>query len=99
MVFEAVSFTSWLPGLLLALSGLVTALTTLVSLRFQSMGKIQLTHLRHEPYFRCCGRESFPFPLAKKSGSTEPGQDACPHKKEGIQSVVEVEMNDLAVVT
>lgn len=99
MVFEAVSFTSWLPGLLLALSGLVTALTTLVSLRFQSMGKIQLTHLRHEPYFRCCGRESFPFSLAKKSGSTEPGQDACPHKKEGIQSVVEVEMNDLAVVT
>lgn len=102
MVFEAVSFTSWLPGLLLALSGLVTALTTLVSLRFQSMGKIQLTHLRHEPYFRCCGRESFPFPsLAKKTqGSTEPlGQDACPHKKEGIQSVVEVEINDLAVVT
>eukprot|EP00435_Cladocopium_sp_Y103_P031136 s1928_g7.t2 len=100
MVFEAVSFTSWLPGLLLALSGLVTALTTLVSLRFQSLGKIQLTHLRHEPYFRCCGRENFPFPtLTKESqGSTEPlGQDASPHKKEGIQSVVEVEMNDLAV--
>ena len=87
MIFEAVSFTSWLPGLLLALGGLTTAVVTLVSLRLQSMGRIQLTHLRHEPYFRCCGKESFAFPKTTLGGSTD--EDANPQKKEGIQSVVE----------
>jgi len=92
MVFEAASVTSWLPGLLLALGGLTTAVATLASLRLQSMGRMQLTHLRHEPYFRCGGRECFAFPRpnAKNSqGSTEPLDEDAPQEKECVQSVVE----------
>ena len=94
VLFEAVSFTSWLPGLLLALGGLVTVITTLISLQLQSLGKLQLTHLRHEPYFRCCGRERFAWPQepSKTKGNPwrEGEEDAVPEKQDGIDSVVQI---------
>jgi len=94
VLFEAVSFTSWLPGLLLALGGLVTVITTLISLQLQSLGKLQLTHLRHEPYFRCCGRERFAWPQepSKTKGNPwrEGEEDAVPQKQDGIDSVLQI---------
>ena len=94
VLFEAVSFTSWLPGLLLSLGGLVTVITTLISLQLQSLGKLQLTHLRHEPYFRCCGRERFAWPQepSKTKGNPwrEGEEDAVPQKQDGIDSVLQI---------
>lgn len=60
MAFEAAAVTApWMPPFLLSIGGLITALTTLISLCLRSQGKIQLTHVRHEPYFHYCGRERF----------------------------------------
>ncbi|CAJ1364483.1 unnamed protein product [Effrenium voratum] len=56
MVFEAAYHGYlWGPGWLLSLAGLVTALTTLVSLRLQKSGRMQLVHERPVPYFSQCG--------------------------------------------
>ena len=56
MVFQAAfEHYSWAPGWLLSLAGLTTTLTILISLLFQRRGKMQLTHIRAEPYFSPCG--------------------------------------------
>eukprot|EP00434_Breviolum_minutum_P045189 symbB.v1.2.040455.t2/scaffold7249.1/size12341/1 len=56
MVFEAAfEHYSRAPGWLLSLAGLTTTLTILISLLFQRRGKMQLTHIRAEPYFSPCG--------------------------------------------
>ena len=57
MVFEAAfEHYSWAPGWLLSLAGLTTTLDHSHQLcYFQRRGKMQLTHIRAEPYFSPCG--------------------------------------------
>lgn len=93
MAFEAAAATpgcgTWLPAALFAAGGLITATATLASLCLQSKGKIQLTHVRHEPYFRCWGRERFQCgPRPKEPAGLDEGEDVP--QKEEFRSVVQL---------
>eukprot|EP00435_Cladocopium_sp_Y103_P028214 s2720_g7.t1 len=62
MIFEAAfEHNTWAPGCLLSLAGLTTTASVVVSLLLQrslwweQRGKMQLTHIRPEPYFSPCG--------------------------------------------
>lgn len=56
MIFEAAfEHNTWAPGFLLSLAGLTTTASIIVSLLLQRKGKMQLTHIRPEPYFSPCG--------------------------------------------
>lgn len=56
MIFEAAfEHNTWAPGCLLSLAGLATTASVTVSLLLQRRGKMQLTHIRPEPYFSPCG--------------------------------------------
>ncbi|CAK8996301.1 unnamed protein product [Durusdinium trenchii] len=56
MIFEA-AFQSyaWAPGCFLSLAGLITTTSVVTSLLLQRRGKMQLAHIRPEPYFSPCG--------------------------------------------
>mmetsp|Transcript_42108 Transcript_42108/g.85836 ORF Transcript_42108/g.85836 Transcript_42108/m.85836 type:complete len:496 (-) Transcript_42108:304-1791(-) len=71
MIFEAaIEHNTWAPGCLLSLAGLATTASVTVSLLLQRRGKMQLTHIRPEPYFSPCG---VPKKVPKKIASSELG--------------------------
>lgn len=91
MVFEAAeSLATWMPPLLLSLGGVVTASTTLVSLWLRSRGRIQLTHVRHTPYFYCCGKERFLNFQMQKSEEEIKAIEKKRSAIEGFQPVVDI---------